>query len=156
MDSKVNFEKLEKEIVEIIQNELNIKDKLLSICKLLKNSVEYYDWVGFYFVKNKRNLVLGPFVGDDTEHKKIKFGEGVCGQAAKLEKTFVIQDVSKENNYLSCSPSVVSEIVVPMFKNNKVIGEIDIDSHSFSPFTKEDKIFLERIAKILSDKDLYL
>jgi GAF domain-containing protein len=156
MSNKVDFKKLEREIFKIIQNRSSIENKLLSICELLRNNVEYYDWVGFYFVKNNRDLVLGPFVGDDTEHKKIKFGEGICGQAAELEKTFIIQDVSKENNYLSCSPSVVSEIVVPIFKNGKIIGEIDIDSHTLSPFTKEDKIFLERVAQILSDKGLYL
>jgi GAF domain-containing protein len=153
---KIDFKKLEKEILKISSNKLDIKDKLLSICTLLRENIDYYNWVGFYFVKNGRNLILGPFSGENTEHKKIKFGEGICGQAAELKKTFVIQDVSKESNYLSCSPSVTSEIVVPIFKNNNIIGEIDIDSHTVAPFTERDRKFLEKIAGILSDKGVYL
>jgi len=67
--------------------------KLKAICKLLKDNVSYYDWVGFYFVdkKKQKELLLGPFVGEPTEHIRIPFGRGICGQAAELRKAFVVR-----------------------------------------------------------------
>ena len=96
-----------------------------------------------------RELVLGPYVGESTDHTRIAFGEGICGQAAEREETFVIQDVSKEDNYLSCSFAVKSEIVVPVFKDGQIVGELDIDSHTASPFTPEDREYLEKICKMI-------
>jgi GAF domain-containing protein len=114
---------------------------------LLEAEVPHYDWVGFYLVDPAapRELVLGPYVGAPTEHTRIPFGQGICGQAADTETTFIVQDVSQETNYLSCSPDVQSEIVLPIMKADKVIGELDIDSHALAPFTDVDRALLERI-----------
>ena len=87
-------------------------------------------------------------MGASTEHAHITWGQGICGQAAETEHTFIVQDVTQETNYLSCSPTVKSEIVVPIFKDARVIGELDIDSHHLSPFTSEDRAFLEQVAQI--------
>jgi len=127
-------------------------EKLHAICALLEKDVAHYDWVGFYVVDpaQERELVLGPFAGAPTEHTRIAFGQGICGQAADTEMTFVIQDVSREANYLSCSPHVKSEIVVPIFKDGAVVGEIDIDSHALAPFTEADNAFLERVATLVA------
>lgn len=116
------------------------------------DNVSHYDWVGFYLVDKTREneLVLGPFEGEPTEHVRIPFGRGVCGQVVELGKTFIVQDVSKETSYLSCSPKVKSEIVVPIFKNGEIVGELDVDSHALSPFTGEDRVFLEKICEIVS------
>lgn len=153
MRSKIElFSLLATKIDHILENESDKEMKLQMLCKLLKKNVPYYNWVGFYLVeKEKRNeLLLGPFEGDHTEHVKILFGKGICGQAAELKETFLVQDVSKERNYLSCSNKVKSEIVVPILKNKEVIGELDIDSHSLSPFSKEDRVFLEKVASMAS------
>lgn len=146
------FEKLLFEIEKILSLEVPKEEKLKKICKLLRDNVPYYNWVGFYFVdKEKGNeLVLGPFVGEPTEHVRIPFGRGVCGRAAVNGRTIIIQDVSRENNYLSCSPKVRSEIVVPIFKDGNFIGELDIDSHFLSPFTDEDRGFLEKVSETVS------
>jgi L-methionine (R)-S-oxide reductase len=95
--------------------------------------------------------VLACFEGEATEHVKLPFGKGVCGQAALIGKALVAQDVSKEANYLSCNPKVKSEIVIPIFRNKEVIGELDIDSHVASAFTLEDQAFLENIAEMVSE-----
>ncbi|MBE0520488.1 GAF domain-containing protein [Candidatus Bathyarchaeota archaeon] len=63
----------------------------------------------------------------------------------------MVQDVSKETNYLSCSPNVKSEIVIPIFKNGEIVGELDIDSHTPSPFTDEDREFLEKVCEMVSN-----
>ena len=124
---------------------------LQKLCELLKCNIPHYDWVGFYLAdESKKELTLGPFSGEPTEHTNIPFGKGICGQAADKKETFVIQDVTKETNYLSCSPDVKSEIVVPIFKNDKVIGELDIDSHTISPFTDEDRKFLEQVCNTVA------
>ena len=137
---------------KLIRSSAGRDDVLSAVCWLLKDEVEHYDWVGIYFADMRtRTLKLGPFAGEPTEHTKIGFGDGICGQAAETENTFVVQDVSKETNYLSCGPVVKSEIVVPVFKDGLIVGELDIDSHMKSPFSDDDRALLEKIAEQLSE-----
>jgi GAF domain-containing protein len=147
------FDFLAKRVGEVLKSRTNRGEKLGTISRLLKDNVSYYNWVGFYIVDKKRQdeLVLGPFEGEPTQHVRIAFGKGICGQAAKLRKTFLVQDVSKETNYLSCSTNVKSEIVIPIFRDGEIVGELDIDSHSLSPFMKEDTIFLKKIGEMVSE-----
>lgn len=151
MQDRKNFESIHTKVKELINSNINKDEKLKIVCQLLKDNVDYYDWVGFYITDiAKKELLLGPYVGESTEHTRIPFGKGICGQAAERKETFLIQDVSKQTNYLSCSPKVKSEIVVPIFKNGEIVGQIDIDSHIISPFTQEDQQFLEEVSKELS------
>jgi len=153
MEKSVLFRSLANKVDEIAKRKQDKDAKLKEICKLLKNNVSYYDWVGLYIVDTKKQdeLLLGPFEGQPTEHVRIPFGKGICGQAADLGKTFIVQDVSKEINYLSCNSNVRSEIVSPIFKKGEIVGELDIDSHARSPFTYEDEAFLKRIGEIVSE-----
>jgi GAF domain-containing protein len=146
------FRFLVRKIREILKSNVDKDKKLKTVCKLLKDNVSYYNWVGFYIVNSRRRneLVLGPFEGEPTEHTKIPFGRGICGQAAELKKMFLVQDVLKETNYLSCSTNVKSEIVIPIIKMGEIIGELDIDSNSLSPFSKEDETFLKKISEMTS------
>jgi len=148
------FKTLLERIKEIVKSKRDKEEKLKEICVLLESEIPHYNWVGFYLVdpEKKNELVLGPFVGEPTEHVRIPFGAGICGQAAERKLTFIVQDVSKETNYLSCSPEVKSEIVVPIFnKNREIVGELDIDSHHLEPFKEEDREFLENVCKIVSE-----
>jgi L-methionine (R)-S-oxide reductase len=147
------FSQIIKDVTEVLRTNLSGAAKLKAICRVLKNKVEYYNWVGFYAVDKKKadELVLVSFVGEPTEHVRIPFGKGICGQAASLQKILVVQDVSKEVNYLSCSSRVKSEIVVPVFRNNSIVGELDIDSHVASSFTLQDEEYLAIIAKMVSE-----
>ena len=146
------FELLTSRIYEVLKTNLDKNEKLSAVCKLLKENVSYYNWVGLYLVnpKKQNELLLGPYVGEPTEHVKIPFGKGICGQAAETKKTFIVQDVSKETNYLSCNSHVKSEIVIPIFKGETIIGELDIDSHTLSPFTKEDEAFLRKTGEMIA------
>ncbi len=138
-------------ILQIIENNVDNDKKLHEICSFLKNEVEYYDWVGFYFKNGDKNeLKLMQFAGKPTEHVIIPFGKGICGQVALSNQNFIVQDVSEQDNYISCGLDVKSEIVVPLFKNGKNIGQIDIDSHQKNPFTKEDEQLLEYICEQVS------
>ena len=146
----MDSEKILKDVKEILKKDIDKDEKLKIICELLKDRVRHYDWVGFYLVKKGR-LVLGPYVGEPTEHTDIDFGEGICGQAADMEETFRVQDVTKEDNYLSCSVDVRSELVVPIFKDGEVVGELDIDSHEESSFTDEDERLIEDICEEVAE-----
>lgn len=144
------FDLLLRRIKEITNSHLERDEKLRSICKLLRENFTHFNWVGFYLASGNE-LVLGPFEGEPTEHVRIPFGKGVCGRAAQTRKTLVVQDVSKETNYLACGPKVKSEIVVPILKNGNFVGELDIDSHMLSAFTEEDRKFLEKVCEIISN-----
>ncbi len=122
----------------------DIFETLTEICKVLKAGISYYDWVGFYFANPEaQTLHLKAFAGTPTEHTTIPFGKGICGQVAVSNENFVVPDVSEQDNYISCGLDIKSEIVVPLFKDGKNIGQIDIDSHSADPFSPEDERFLE-------------
>lgn len=145
---------LRPKIVSIIHSNAEVSLRLQQICDLLQESIPYYDWVGFYFRNgNKEELKLGPYTGAHTDHTIIPFGKGICGQVALSNKNFVVPDVQAQDNYIACSINVKSEIVVPLFVDGENIGQIDIDSNTPDPFTREDENFLEfinkEVAKIL-------
>lgn len=149
------FESLRKDVRKILKLEnLDAEAKMMHICELLREEVPHYDWVGFYFKNgDRRELKLGPYAGTPTDHTIIPFGKGICGQVAESNQNFVVPDVQAQDNYIACSLSVKSEIVVPLFKNGQNIGQIDIDSDTPDPFTEDDEHFLEfvnrEVAKIL-------
>ena len=148
------FKDLKSKISELIEKSCTNKDTLLQICRLLKSNVPHYDWVGFYFRNGqKKELLLGPYAGNPTEHTTIPFGKGICGQVAVNNQNFVVPDVQVQDNYIACSLTVKSEIVIPIFVNGENIGQIDIDSNTLNPFTKADEVFLEfvctKVASIL-------
>ncbi len=148
------LERLKPEVRSILGKEGAVEDRLQSLCTFLKAEVPHYDWVGFYFRNgDKEELKLGPYAGAPTDHTIIPFGKGICGQVALSNANFVVPDVSAQDNYIACSLTVKSEIVIPLFVNGKNIGQIDIDSETPDPFTEEDERFLEfvnaEVAKIL-------
>ncbi|HKL89593.1 MAG TPA: GAF domain-containing protein [Allomuricauda sp.] len=146
---------LEPKVLEIIKDEnKSVNTRLGEICELLRNNVDHYDWVGFYFKNGDKNeLKLGPYAGAPTDHTIIPFGKGICGQVAVSNKNFVVPDVAAQDNYIACSITVKAEIVVPLFVNGENVGQIDIDSNTPDPFTEEDERFLEfvnqKVAEIL-------
>lgn len=139
------FEDLKPVVASIIQNNsTNRNEKLLEICTLLNQNIPHYNWVGFYFADyDTKTLHLGPYVGAATDHSVIPFGKGICGQVAESNQNFVVPDVAAQDNYIACSFTVKSEIVVPLFVDGKNIGQIDIDSHVIDPFSELDERFLE-------------
>ena len=142
---KYDYDRLLHEYKEKFDN----KNPLQYTVNFLRNKLDKYNWVGIYMVEDD-DLILRAWDGPEaTEHVRIKIGEGICGLAAKEQFTVVVPDVSKDSRYIACFPNTKSEIVVPIFNNSKVIGEIDIDSDLIDPFDKEDEHFLESIANFL-------
>ena len=141
----MTFDALKPLVIELVSDKFATRDeKLKQICELLEQNISYYNWVGFYFRNGiKEELLLGPYVGAPTDHTVIPFGKGICGQVAVSNQNFVVPDVAAQDNYIACSFTVKSEIVVPLFVNGENIGQIDIDSNVLDPFTAADERFLE-------------
>ncbi len=146
---EIEWEELLGDVAVILQAPDSAQVALQNVCDLLHARVTHYDWVGFYMVDaGMSELVLGPFAGEPTEHTRIGFGQGVCGQAASMGRTLVVDDVGREENYLACSLQVKSEIVVPMKTGGCLVGELDIDSHKPAAFTEADRVFCETVAEL--------
>ena len=145
-----NFNEVYQIIDELVKT--NHEDLLILICKLLKQEIYRYDWVGFYILDPIKNeLVLGPFAGKPTPHTHIAVGKGICGQVAESGQAMIVQDVTKVENYISCGLDVQSEVVVPVLNDGRFVAELDIDSHSPAPFTFEDNEFLAKVCNLLVD-----
>lgn len=147
-------EKLVTSTENILDRDVTRHEKLFAICELLADEVPTFNWVGFYMAdpSGKEELVLGPFVGASTDHTRIPFGKGICGQVALSHETFVAQDVHAQDNYLSCSIDVQSEIVVPIMKDDVFVAQLDIDSHTRDSITIEQQETLEEICDMLADE----
>ena len=147
----MNISFLKDTVKEIVLSNKTKSEKLQAICDFLEGQIDYYDWVGFYFKNgDKEELKLAEFTGEPTEHIIIPFGKGICGQVAVSNENFVVQDVSEQDNYISCGWKVKSEIVIPVFVNGENIGQIDIDSHTINPFTDQDEELLEFVCQEVS------
>ena len=123
---------------------------LQGVVDALEQRVAHYSWVGIYLVEGD-DLVLGAWKGPGaTEHVRIPVGQGVCGAAAASGRTEVVDDVNADPRYLACFPSTRSEIVVPISRDGRVVGEIDIDSDKPAAFGDADREFLESVAELIA------
>ena len=134
----------------IVNRETEADDVLRKTVEVLHDRFEHYSWVGIYLVEGD-DLVLGPWRGPEaTEHTRIPIGTGVCGAAAASGRTEIVPDVDADPRYLSCFASTKSEIVVPIFHENEVVGEIDVDGSDLDAFDETDARFLEEVAALLA------
>jgi GAF domain-containing protein len=125
-------------------------DGIALVCELLRAEVPHYHWVGIYWMNNaEQALHLGPFAGAATEHTRIPYGRGICGQVALSGEVFEVPDVWAQDNYLACSMETKAELVVPIHSKGRLIGQIDIDSHDQNPFGPEDTTLLHSIAEAI-------
>jgi GAF domain-containing protein len=137
--------RIKKELEKITDWE----EKLRVVVKLLKEGISKYHWVGIY-LRDGEKLFLHNYIGLPTIHTEIPIEEGICGAAVREEGTIIVGDVLSDPRYIACSLATRSEIVVPIYdKNNKIIGEIDIDSDIPAAFTDEDKLLLEEISGMI-------
>ena len=124
-------------------------DRLQHAMELIHERHPQYEWVGIYILRGD-TLELGPFVGAPTEHTHIPVGRGVCGTAVAERANQVIQDVRELDNYLACSSTVRSEIVVLIWDGDAVLGQIDVDCDEVGAFGPEDEGFLTEVAAVLA------
>lgn len=137
-----------EQIKTIIDKDLPLVSNLSNVSAILFK-LGNINWAGFYLTKNDE-LLLGPFQGD-VACTRIPFGKGVCGTSALKKETIVVLDVNKFPGHIACSSLSKSEIVVPIIKDNKVVGVIDIDSPIYDRFHDEEKKFLIEVSNILKN-----
>jgi L-methionine (R)-S-oxide reductase len=136
--------------VDAIVSRLAGRAALQEICRFLRHSFPHYRWVGVYRVEGT-DLVLDAWEGPAaTEHTRIPIAQGICGQAAREDRTVVVDDVRAAPEYLACFVETRSEIVVPIRDGSVVIGEIDIDGDRVGAYDASDRAFLEKVAPKLS------
>ncbi|MDI1321539.1 MAG: GAF domain-containing protein [Algoriphagus sp.] len=143
----VRYEAIIPQIESLISDEPDLTANLANMAAALKEAFGFF-WVGFYLVKDNQ-LVLGPFQGP-IACTRIAFGKGVCGTAWKEGKTQLVPDVDAFPGHIACSSASKSEIVVPVFKDEKVVMVLDVDSDQLADFDVEDQEYLEVLMGILS------
>lgn len=144
---------ISQKIKELLESTTELSKALKASTQIIHQNLEFYDWVGFYFMNHKdQTLHLGPYTGATTDHTVIPFGKGICGQVATTGNSYIAADVNQESNYIACSIDVKSEIVVPMYFKGKLIGQIDIDSHKTKAFSAEDEYLLSEVCKLITSK----
>lgn len=143
-DKTEQYQNLLPQIKSIIENETDLIANLANISACLKTQFNWL-WVGFYLVKDDE-LVLGPFQGP-IACTRIKKGRGVCGTAWQEMKTIIVEDVEKFPGHIACSSLSKSEIVLPIIRNNIVIGVLDVDSEHLGFFDEVDRGFLEEVIR---------
>lgn len=146
-DSKeIKYTLLVPQIEALISGETDLVARLANISAALKEGMDFF-WVGFYLVK-EGELVLGPFQGS-IACTRIKKGRGVCGTAWEKSETLIVPNVDEFDGHIACSAATKSEIVVPIIRNNEVIGVLDVDSTEPNDFDEIDRKWLEKVAEIV-------
>lgn len=148
LPKKEKYEYIIKQIDSLLLGENDLIANLANISSVLKYSFDHISWVGFYLLK-KGELVLGPFQGKPA-CIRIALGRGVCGTSASKGETVLVPDVSQFPGHIYCDPDSRSEIVVPVYKQNALLGVLDVDSNQINAFDDVDKSYLERITKLIS------
>ena len=152
MPVATRIDEVRNEVTALAEAAHTAKDLMERVCKLLHERMLKYNWVGFYMLEAGTRppvLVLESFVGAMTPHTRIPLNQGICGAAAATGETLIVDDVNADPRYLSCSIETKSEIVVPIFANGRVIGELDIDSHVPAAFGEQDRALCEYAAKLV-------
>ena len=148
MQKKDKYEQILPQLKALTEGVNNNIGAFANAAALIHETMGFF-WTGFYLVKDNF-LHLGPFQGPVACYT-IPYGKGVCGTSWKEGKTLVVKDVEEFPGHIACSSLSRSEIVVPIFKENKIIGVLDIDSKEIATFDNTDKDYLEKAMKILSD-----
>jgi len=144
------YEALLSQVEALLDSGIPVISNLANITAVLKESFDKISWAGFYLNDGKK-LYLGPFQGK-LACTTINIGEGVCGAAAFKKESLVVEDVEKFPGHIVCDSGSRSEIVIPLIKNDTLLGVLDLDSYSLSAFDKTDKFYLESMIAILVNK----
>jgi len=146
-DKEAQYRSLIPQIEALLFGEPDLVANLANVCAALKEQFKWL-WVGFYLVKNGE-LVLGPFQGP-VACSRIAKGKGVCGGAWEQAKTLIVPDVDAFPGHIACSSASRSEIVLPLFNNNEVVGVLDVDSENLAQFDETDAKYLNEVLKLIN------
>jgi GAF domain-containing protein len=143
------YDQLAEQVRSLIGDEPDFIANAANFSALVYHSIPDLNWAGFYFLKGDE-LVLGPFQGQPA-CIRIKFGQGVCGTAAQQRQTIVVPNVHDFPGHIACDSASNSEIVVPLIKNEELLGVFDVDSPLIGRFDDEDAEGLKKLVEIFID-----
>ena len=145
------YEKILMEFDSIIfgKLELSAQAKMSLLSALLYKEFSHWTFCGFYRIKNPDLLEIGPYQGNLLPCTHIRIGRGVCGTSLKEKKTIIVNDVREYGNYISCDSETLSEIVIPIFRDDDIIAVLDIDSPIIKDFDQIDKTYLEKLSSMI-------
>lgn len=149
MEKSERYQDLYAKVEAMVDGETDLVANMANIAAMVHETFGFW-WTGFYIVKDSC-LVLGPFQGP-VACTRIPFGKGVCGAAWMRHETVIVPDIELFPGHIACSSLSRSEIVVPVFRDSEVMAVLDIDSKELSSFDDTDRLWLERITQLLSDK----
>jgi L-methionine (R)-S-oxide reductase len=149
-NKKEQYQSLIPQIEALLYGEPDLVANMANIAAALKEQFKWF-WVGFYLVK-QNELVLGPFQGP-VACTRIAKGRGVCGSAWQQAETLIVPDVDKFPGHIACSSLSRSEIVLPLFHNNEVVGVLDVDSSELDEFNETDAKYLTQIVNLINFND---
>lgn len=150
MAKKDDYEILVAQVEGLIEMEPNHIATLGNVSAAIKQFLPESVFAGFYLYDGEE-LVLAPFQGS-VSCTRIALGKGVCGESAEKNETIIVDDVTKRENYIQCDSAAMSEIVVPMYAGQKLVGVLDLDAPRTAAYDDSDKEYLEQVAKLLTDK----
>jgi GAF domain-containing protein len=134
----------------LLSKEDNLISNLSNFTAAINDTFDKVSWVGFYLFDGQK-LYLGPFQGK-VACTNIEIGKGVCGTSAEKRETIIVPDVDKFPGHIACDSNSKSEIVIPLIKDDRLLGVLDLDSHDYNSFGKTDKEYLEEICKFLCEE----
>ena len=147
---KIDKKKLFGNIESLMDSNIPLVSNLANASRVIFDSFDNTSWCGFYLCDDALEvLYLGPYQGG-LACTIIPYGKGVCGKTVSLKKTQLVPNVHEYAGHIACSSSTNSEVVIPIIKNNKVVGVIDLDSDLFDNYSKEDVEILEKVADSIS------
>lgn len=149
-EKEVLYQTLNEQLSFLLEGEPNVLANLSNASALLKSTFPNTVFAGFYLFDGTE-LILGPFQGG-VSCVRIALGKGVCGESAASLQTVIVGDVKSYPNYISCDSSARSEIVLPIVKNNKLLGVLDLDSSRVDDYDEIDRKYLEEFLIILLEK----
>jgi GAF domain-containing protein len=147
----LNGEQICRELSRKKENGAGFERLRKEAVRLLHESNDQFHWTGIYELILDDVLRLGPFLGESTDHVMITVGDGVCGSAVAEGRNKNIPDVTTEPNYLACSSSTRSELVVLIRKGEKIFAQIDVDSHDFNAFSVQTVAEVQKVANWLAE-----
>ncbi|MDQ3792737.1 MAG: GAF domain-containing protein [Actinomycetota bacterium] len=148
-----NRSELKSEVEALAASDAPDERVLEEIVRLVHEEHPLWDWSGIYLLVNG-TLVVGPFAGSDEppDHSRIEVGDGVCGTAVAEDRNQLVEDVRELDNYLACSLSTRSELVVLIRHGGQIVGQFDIDSDERGAFAEEDEALLDELAKVVAPR----
>lgn len=150
LTTEEKYKLFNQQLSSLALKEDNLISNLANVTAALKQTFDKISWVGFYLFDGKK-LYLGPFQGN-VACTNIEIGKGVCGKSAQLRKTIIVPDVHQFPGHIFCDADSKSEIVVPLIKENKLLGVLDLDSTEYNSFNETDKIYLKQICRYLAEE----